>query len=369
MELFRLRTASAVSIAEKIGPIRFKAILPDGASEQNLEELIVRYPSLLNWSDVTSFATRDLLIVGRQPVTKTRKRADLFAVSATGDLVIVEVKRDVEDEKGRREAMEFQAIRYAAASRTLTAGAIIELFASYLESQAESGGAGETPSTYRERAVTQLCDHIADEDEILSEADLEDRIDPRTKQKIYLVAAGYEPDILSACAWLREHKIDIACFLLRPYKVEGQLLLARERLIPPPELNDFLVEMRPISEEDGTSATARGSRKKSDRPESIKWADDPESRQSVSLWKDVLVEATRKALQLGMRRDDLPMKTSLKADEDMRSPKPLGDFFIETNASSDVILKQISQMLKDRDKEKGFLQVVTKSGKSHELPE
>src|SRR5206468_1619262 len=76
-------------------------------------------------------------LISRQPRTQTRKRADLFAVSSDGELVVIEIKRDAEDERVRREAMEFQAIRYAARSRKMIAQAVIGMFADYLRRQAE----------------------------------------------------------------------------------------------------------------------------------------------------------------------------------------------------------------------------------------
>ena len=253
---------------------------------------IVAQPTLLNWSDVLSFESPDLLIIGRQPRTQTRKRADLFAVTADGELVVIEIKRDAQDEKGRREAMEFQAIRYAAASRKMTASAIIDMLAEYLKSfaDADKDQSAEPGAAYRSQAVSLLCRHLADADNEPSEADLDGLLDPRTKQKIYLVAAGYEPDVLSACAWLREHEIDIACFRLRPYRIGTQLLLERERLIPPPELDDFLIGMS--SGGDGSVPKAPGpiDRAKSDKPSSMAWDDDAENEQTVSSWKDVLVE-------------------------------------------------------------------------------
>src|SRR3954463_8943965 len=101
MDLFELQTTSGLALGKKVLPSKFRDVLSDGAMEHDLEDLIVRYPGLLNSSDVASFDDADLLIVGRQPGTMTRKRADLFAVTGDGYLVVVEIKRDAQDEKGR----------------------------------------------------------------------------------------------------------------------------------------------------------------------------------------------------------------------------------------------------------------------------
>jgi hypothetical protein len=110
----------------------------------------------------------------------------------------------------------------------MPADEIIDMFAKYLRSRGEKLNDQELkPSThYLTQAVLELCKHLEDEDEDLEEEDLKQLLDPKERQqKIYLVAAGYEPDVLSACAWLQEHKINIACFRLRPYQIVDQILL------------------------------------------------------------------------------------------------------------------------------------------------
>src|SRR5262245_18852896 len=187
MELFALAAATGLSIGNKVKPLKFKEVLANGALEKDLEDLIVAQPSLLNWSDTATADYSDLIIISRQPRTLTRKRADLFAISNEGELVVIEIKRDADDERGRREGMEFQAIRYAAASRKMTASAIIDMFSDYLKSTEVDGG--RTPEhdiVYREHAVTKLCEHLADEDQELTELDLQELLDPTEKQKIYL---------------------------------------------------------------------------------------------------------------------------------------------------------------------------------------
>lgn len=373
MELFNLHTTSGLAVGDKISPTRFKDALPDGAKEQDLEDLIVAFPTLLNWSEVSEPKSDnpDLLIISRQPRTQTRKRADLFAISRDGTLVIIELKRDAQDEKARREAMEFQAIRYAAASRKMTPAAVIDMFADYLKRLGEADkGAPHGEVGYREKAVDLLAKHLADEDEDekLVEADLDSILDPKSKQKIYLVAAGYEPDVLSACAWLREHEIEIFCFRLRPYLIAGQFLLERERVIPPPDLDEFFVEMKRSGDE-GLAATGGPiTRRKSDKPDRLKWS-DPENDQVVRSWKDVLVEGVKWALAAGLTSGKLPMKQSPDG-AGLISPRQVAEnLMIETNASADLIMQWLSMMLKDRGKFKGFLQIVTRSGKPIDLPE
>lgn len=370
MELFALQAAAKLSIGERVKPLKFKEVLANGALEKDLEDLIVAQPSLLNWSDPGTAEYAELLIISRQPRTLTRKRADLFAISDAGELVVIEIKRDADDEKGRREGMEFQAIRYAAASRKMTAPAIIDMLADYLKSlDVDAGKTAAHDIVYREHAISKLCEHLADEDQELTESDLQDLLDPKEKQKIYLVAAGYEPDVLSACAWLRQHDIEIACFQLRPYRVGDQLLLERDRLIPPPQLDDFLVEMRPSADGAFIGGGAAVERRKADKANAIKWEDDPGNQQVVSSWKEVLLHATTKVLKLGLAVEKLPMPHDGNGTN-LRSPAEIQpNLHIECHASAELIRDWLSKMFQRLGKDKGYLRVETRSGSVFELPE
>ena len=134
MQLLPLTAGEHLGVGAPVEPLRFQDLTVSGhaARESDLEDLLVRYPSLLNTSDgYRPGAEPDLLFVGRQPLTATRKRFDLLAIDRDGTLVLVEVKRDASDEKARREAMEFQAIRYAAACRTMSAQDVVDQLARY----------------------------------------------------------------------------------------------------------------------------------------------------------------------------------------------------------------------------------------------
>jgi hypothetical protein len=198
--------------------------------------------------------------------------------------------------------------------------------------------------------------------------DLQDLLDPKEKQKIYLVAAGYEPDVLSACAWLRQHDIEIACFQLRPYRVGGQLLLERDRLIPPPQLDDFLVEMR-SDDEKSVNGREKDRVAKSDRASELIWEDDQGNPQAVSTWKEALVYATTKALKLGLAVDKLPMPHDGDG-QNLRSPVQIeSNLHVEAHASAELIRNWLSKLFQRLGKPKGFLRVVTKSGNIFDLPE
>jgi len=100
----------------------------------------------------------------------------------------------------------------------------------------------------------------------------------------------------------------------------------------------------------------------------MSWSDDAESKQAVSSWKDALVEGTKRAISLGLLPDALPMKQSQDGAGFLSAREVQPGLYIETNASSDLIMQWLSRMFHDRGKSKGYLQITTRSGKTLQLP-
>ena len=374
MQLFRLNTSDGVTLDAEIRPIKFKDIVVGGntAKEQDLEDLIVRYPQLLNFGDcqLDEGGNADLLVIARQPTTETRKRADLFAVHRDGSLAVIEVKRDAQDERGRAEAVEFQAIRYAAASRKMDSDAVVRMLAEYLRREAATGMTSEMGDTYwQEQATERLCRHLSSEDDDVDSNDLPQVLDPRERQKVLIVAADFDPDVTSACAWLREHEIDIYCFRLRPYKIGDEVVMERERLIPPPELDDFMVEMSLTT---GPGAGPRKSRSQgAAKPVSMIWENDVASATSVRSWRSLLHEVVRIALSAGLDPTQLPMTHTVDEAESQtyysREHFPAQGIWADLHGSSQSIKAWVTAILR-RQSSLGRLSVTTADGASVTFP-
>lgn len=76
--------------------------------ERHIEEFLRKNINLLFGDEQT------LLVVGQQVRNASNGISDLTAIDADGNVVLIEIKRDVQDIKARKEPFEFQAIRYAA---------------------------------------------------------------------------------------------------------------------------------------------------------------------------------------------------------------------------------------------------------------
>jgi hypothetical protein len=219
-----------VQLSEDIVPSEVEALTLKGLeiTEARLEEFVRKNIQVLFPEDET------LLIVGQQPKNKAGGRADLVAVDGEGSIVLIELKRDVEDVLARKEAFEFQAIRYAANyARILTPQDLVQkLFAPYIEKHRhEFELHGLTPS---ELASRLLNDFLEDNNAANSF---------NLRQRIVLIASSFDQQTLSACAWLAKNKIPIRCLTLSPIKYNGQYFFEVEQIIPPPSLEQYFVEL------------------------------------------------------------------------------------------------------------------------------
>lgn len=193
--------------------------------EDHVEEFVRRNIDLV-------FEDESLLLVGRQVFDVNGKRCDLVAVAQDGTLVLVELKRDAQDSKGRREPFESQAIRYAATLATIgdEAELVEKLFAPYIERHKSEFALGDlSPSEYAHR---QLKSFLAGNQSAGTF---------NKRQRIVLLASGFDDETLSSAVWLSRQGISISCLRLVPLEIDGNHFLQCETLVPLPKAADFLV--------------------------------------------------------------------------------------------------------------------------------
>jgi len=173
-----------------------------------------------------------LLIVGQQVVNARNARNDLVALDGSGSLVLIEIKRDSSDMVARPEALEFQAVRYAASLATIQSvdDLVERIFARYINKWRSEFELGElTPEERGKRIVNKFLQQNAAEKSF------------NQHQRIILVASAFDGQTLSAAAWMNDNGIDIACISLNPLKAGESLYLDVEKLIPAHRNNEFLV--------------------------------------------------------------------------------------------------------------------------------
>ncbi len=232
-----------------IEPTTFKML---NLKERDIEEFLRRNINIIFEDEET------LIVVGQQVRTAARGISDLTAIDSEGSLVLIEIKRDVNDIKGRVEAFEFQAIRYAASyAKIQTPEEIVELvYSTYIEKHKSEYDLGELTPT--ERARRDLDQFLKNNDAL------------RTfngKQRILLVASSFDDQTLSAVAWLISNNVDISCFTITPVIIGRQNFLQIDKILPPAALDEFYVGLAhtsPIGQP--STIIGKGGRKKTFLP-------------------------------------------------------------------------------------------------------
>lgn len=194
-------------------------------SEMDIEEIIKENSSLITADD-------SLLIVGQQVRNASNAISDLIGINQNGDIVLIEIKRDVQDITARREAFEFQAIRYAASlARLDDIDALLhQIYVPYLEKNATELTDG---LTIIEQARRNILNFFRD-NEIVQE-------DFNEKQQIILVASDFDEQTRSAVAWLNQNGVDIHCYKLIPYVINEELYIDSERILPLDDYEDYFI--------------------------------------------------------------------------------------------------------------------------------
>lgn len=235
--LIPFKLESKKIIHDEVEELTFKDL---SLTEADLEEFIRRNVDLVFSDDEA------LLVVGQQSTNVVRARADLVAVDGEGSLVLIEIKRDQADIEARKEPFEFQAIRYAASYATLREPkhVVEKLFAPYIEKHKDEFQLGDL--TASELAARKLDQFLRD-----------NNAGPtfNRHQRIVLVASGFDEQTLSACAWMSQNGLDVTCATVTPLRYAKQYFLQVDRVIPPPDLSEYFIELRSGS---ATSTTSPG---------------------------------------------------------------------------------------------------------------
>ena len=179
--------------------------------EKDIAEWVLEYPKILG---------EELLIVTTEynKFDKTKDRLDILAIDKNGKLVVIELKRGVADR-----FVDLQAIHYAAYCSNANLEQVIDLMIEYKKKKCEK-------DVSKEEIQNEINEFIADPD--FSEFD--------NKPRIILVANGFEEETLSAVLWLRDYGVDITCVKLGAYKIDENIVVKPEIIIPLPEAKDYI---------------------------------------------------------------------------------------------------------------------------------
>ena len=203
---------------EKIESTSFKQL---GFKErEHLQEWIANNPSCLN---------EELLIIQKEfnGFNDTNERLDLLALDRQGNIVVIENKLD---DTGRD--VTWQVLKYASYCATLNASQILIIFGQYLSKIREHKSAEEL-----------LIDFFGTED-------FREKLNIGNSQRIMLIAGEFRKEVTSTVLWLLNYGLRVQCFKATPYRLQEQLFLNMEQIIPIKEAEDFVISMANKSREE-----------------------------------------------------------------------------------------------------------------------
>lgn len=147
----------------------------------------------------------------------SKRRVDLLCLDEDANLVVVELKRT---ESGGH--MDLQSIRYAAMVAAMTFDRAVHAHERYLASI----GADDVAE---ERLLEFLGWDEPREDEFARDV------------RIVLVSADFSTEITTAVLWLIDRGLDIRCVRMFPYRLDDEVLISVEQLIPLPSAEKYQV--------------------------------------------------------------------------------------------------------------------------------
>ncbi len=216
----------------EIQKIEEKSFTELGFKERaNLQEWLAGNPEALG---------EELLIIQKEfaGFIDTRERLDLLALDKQGNLVIIENKLD---DSGRD--VTWQVLKYASYCASLSKSQIIKIFQDYL-SQTRS-------ETTAEEALTEFFDNTEIEDISLNKG---------LTQRVMMVAGNFRKEVTSTVLWLLNYNLRIQCFKVTPFKLNDQLLLNIEQIIPMKDAEEYSINMAEKTQEDISSQEEMKSR-------------------------------------------------------------------------------------------------------------
>ena len=164
---------------------------------------------------------------------ESKRRIDLLGIDKDANLVVIELKRT---EDGGH--MELQAIRYAAMVSTMTFERAVQAFDSYLKMIGSELDA-------RSSMLEFLGWDSANEEDF------------GNKVRIVLASAEFSKELTTTVLWLNERGLDIRCVRIKPYQLEGKLLVDVQQVIPLPEAADYVEQIREKQEQKRTNQLQR----------------------------------------------------------------------------------------------------------------
>lgn len=203
MNIFKIHADNAIELEDT-------SFFDENILESTLQDYIYNNPSCL--SDETKYM---LLSKEFSPWSKSKREIDIIGIDNIGNLVVVEVKRDLIASHA-----DLQALRYAAMLQDYKFSDLITHYAT-------------TKNISQESAKQIIFDFIIEQDK----ERIEHTFDDEKEIVVILVSHNFSPEILLTAKWLRnKYNMDIRCISFKPYRDTSGIYIKVEPVIPVSEI-------------------------------------------------------------------------------------------------------------------------------------
>lgn len=151
-------------------------------------------------------------------------RLDILAIDRKGNLVVIELKRDV-----LASYADLQAIRYAAMVSSMTIEKLLPYYVSYQRNSLKR----EEVNT--ETALEEIREFVTNGDPIEELSN---------KPRIILCSEDFSPELTTTVLWLNQNGLDISCVRITPHKVDNNIVIVPTKIIPLQEAKQYLIEIQ-----------------------------------------------------------------------------------------------------------------------------
>jgi hypothetical protein len=187
----------------------------------HIQEWVRTHPEILG---------EDLLIVSMEfdKFAGSSDRLDLLALDREANLVVVELKRNASADYA-----DLQTIRYAAMVSSMT---IEQLLPYHMAYQEKFLGLQNVSKDDSRAKITNFVE-VENIEELTSQ--------PR----IILCSENFSRQVTTTVLWLGRFGIDISCVRITPYQYEGKVIIVPTKIIPLPEVDEYLTEIQQKEEQ------------------------------------------------------------------------------------------------------------------------
>jgi hypothetical protein len=205
--------SSSLDKASKIAESSFSGL--NIWERQHIENWVRTNPEMLG---------EDLLVVSIEfeRFSNSSDRLDILALDRSGNLVVIELKR--EPTSGHAD---LQAIRYAAMVSSMTVEVLIPYYIAY-----------------RKKYYDETLSEGEAQDQIVEFVESDSFTELSSKPRIILCSEGFSQEITATVLWLRESDIDISCVKITPYKIDDKVIIVPKVVIPLEEAKQYLIDIK-----------------------------------------------------------------------------------------------------------------------------